>query len=42
MTIKGDSDTDSDSDVLTIPFDFAGCMVLFKHRLPTSEENVSL
>jgi hypothetical protein len=31
MTIKGDND--SDSEVLTIPLDLAGCMVQFKHRL---------
>jgi hypothetical protein len=40
MTIKGDSD--SDSDVLTIPLDLAGCMLYFKHRLPTAEEIASL
>jgi hypothetical protein len=40
MTIKGDSDRDS--DVLTIPLDLAGCMVHFKHRLPTAEEIASL
>jgi hypothetical protein len=36
MTIKGDS------DVLTIPLDLAGCMVHFKHRLPSAEEIASL
>jgi hypothetical protein len=40
MTIKGEND--SDSDVLTIPLDLAGCMVHFKHRLPTAEEIASL
>jgi hypothetical protein len=40
MTIKGDSG--SDNDVLTIPLDLAGCMVHFKHRLPTAEESASL
>jgi hypothetical protein len=38
MTIKDDSD----SDVLTIPSDLAGCMVHFKHRLPSAEEISSL
>jgi hypothetical protein len=44
MTRKGDSDSDSDndSDVLTIPLDLSGCMVHFKHRLPTAEEIASL
>jgi hypothetical protein len=28
----------NDSDVLTIPLDLAGCMVHFKHRLPTVED----
>jgi hypothetical protein len=40
MTINDDSD--SDSDVLTIPLDLSGCMVHFKHRLPPSEEIASL
>jgi hypothetical protein len=40
MTIKGDSD--SDSHVLTIPLDLAGCMVHFKNRVPTAEEIASL
>jgi hypothetical protein len=40
MTIKGDSD--SDSDVLSIPLDLARCMVHLKHRLPTAEEIASL
>jgi hypothetical protein len=42
MIIKGDSDSDSGSDVLTIPLDLAGCMVHFEHRLPTAEEIASL
>jgi hypothetical protein len=31
-----------DSDILTIPLDLAGCMVHFKHRLPTAEDMSSL
>jgi hypothetical protein len=40
MTIKGDSDRDS--HVLTIPLDLAGCMVHYKHKLPTAEDIASL
>ena len=40
LAIKGDSD--SDNDVLTIPLDLSGCMVHFKHRMPTAEEIASL
>jgi hypothetical protein len=36
LTIKGDRD--SNNDVLTIPLDLSGCMVHFKHRLPTAKE----
>jgi hypothetical protein len=32
----------NDSDILTIPLDLAGCMVHFKHRLPTVEDMSSL
>jgi hypothetical protein len=32
----------NDSDILTIPLDLAGCMVHFKHRLPTVEGMSSL
>jgi hypothetical protein len=32
----------NDSDTLTIPLDLAGCMVRFKHRLPTVEDMSSL
>jgi hypothetical protein len=28
----------NDSDILTIPLDLAGCMIHFKHRLPTAED----
>jgi hypothetical protein len=28
----------NDSDILTIPLDLAGCMVHFKHRLPTVKD----
>jgi hypothetical protein len=34
--------SDSDSDVLTMSLDLAGCMVHFKHRLPTAKEIASL
>jgi hypothetical protein len=30
------------SDVITIPLDLAGCMVHFKHRVPTPEDMTSL
>jgi hypothetical protein len=33
---------DNHSDPLVIPLDLAGCMVHFRHRLPTSEEIASL
>jgi hypothetical protein len=32
----------NDGAVLTIPLDLSGCMVYFKHRLPTAEEIDSL
>ena len=32
----------NDSDILTIPLDLAGCMVHFKHQLPTVEDMSSL
>jgi hypothetical protein len=32
----------NDSDILTIPLDLTGCMVHFKHRLPTIEDMSSL
>jgi hypothetical protein len=32
----------NDSDILTIPLDLTGCMVHFKHRLPTVEDMSSL
>jgi hypothetical protein len=32
----------NDSDILTIPLDLAGCMVHFKHRLPTADDMSSL
>ena len=32
----------NDSDVLTIPLNLAGCMIHFKHRLPTADEIASL
>jgi hypothetical protein len=32
----------NDSNVLTIPLDLAGCMVHFKHRLPTADDMSSL
>ena len=37
MTIKDNSD-----GTLTVPLDLFGCMVHFKHRLPTTEEITSL
>jgi hypothetical protein len=36
MTMQGES------DFLTIPLDLAGCMVHFKHRLPTAKVIASL
>jgi hypothetical protein len=30
------------SDVITMPLDLAGCMVHFKHRVPTPEDMTSL
>ena len=38
MAVKGSND----SDVLTIPLDLAGCMIHFRHRLPTTEEIATL
>jgi hypothetical protein len=32
----------NDSDILTIPLYLAGCMVHFKHRLPTVEDMSSI
>jgi hypothetical protein len=30
----------NDSDTLTIPLDLVGCMIHYRHRLPTTEEVV--
>ena len=34
--------TGEESNTLPVPLDLAGCMVHFKHRLPTSDECESL
>jgi hypothetical protein len=33
---------DNNNDLITIPLDLSGCMIHFKHRLPTVEEITSL
>jgi hypothetical protein len=33
MILKGNND----SDAVTIPLDLAGCIIYFRHRLPTTE-----
>ena len=33
---------DNNNGTLTMPLDLGGCMVHFKHRLPTTEEVTSL